>query len=39
VHIQRDPRHAAGRSISGIDRVLGYDFGARRWDVEPAIAA
>lgn len=23
VHIQRDPRHPAGRSLSGIDRVLG----------------
>lgn len=37
VHIQRDPRHPAGRSITGIDRVLGYDFSARRWMLAPAI--
>jgi type IV secretion system protein VirB11 len=25
VHIRRDPQHRAGRSISGIDRILGLD--------------
>jgi type IV secretion system protein VirB11 len=25
VHIRRDPQHPAGRSISGIDRILGLD--------------
>jgi type IV secretion system protein VirB11 len=38
VHIQRDRRHPAGRSITGIDRVLGYDFSARRWQLEPVAA-
>lgn len=36
VHIQRDPRHPAGRSISGIDRVLGYDSSTSKWVMEPA---
>jgi P-type conjugative transfer ATPase TrbB len=35
VHIQRDPSHPAGRSLSGIDRVAGLDKNGR-WLLEPA---
>jgi type IV secretion system protein VirB11 len=34
VHIRRDPSHAAGRSLSGIDRVEGVD-GEGRWRLVP----
>jgi type IV secretion system protein TrbB len=34
VHIQRDPAHPAGRSLSGIDRVVGLDSNGR-WQLEP----
>jgi type IV secretion system protein VirB11 len=34
VHIRRDNRHQAGRSLSGIDRVKGIDVGGR-WLLEP----
>jgi type IV secretion system protein VirB11 len=33
VHVRRDPTHPAGRSLSGIDRVLGRD-GDGRWRLE-----
>ena len=33
VHIRRDKRHPAGRSLSGIDRVKGLDAG--RWLLAP----
>ena len=35
VHIRRDPGHAAGRSLSGIDRVVGWDADGR-WRLEAA---
>lgn len=34
VHIQRDPSHPAGRSLSGIDRIVGLDDG-KRWQLQP----
>ena len=34
VHIRRDKAHAAGRSLSGIDRVVGAD-DSGRWLLEP----
>jgi type IV secretion system protein VirB11 len=34
VHIRRDRQHPSGRSISGIDRVLGVDAGGD-WKLEP----
>ena len=37
VHIRRDPRHPAGRSLSGIDRVMGCDAGGG-WRLESAAA-
>jgi type IV secretion system protein VirB11 len=33
VHIRRDKRHPAGRSLSGIDRVVGID--ASGWRLAP----
>jgi type IV secretion system protein TrbB len=36
VHMQRDPSHPAGRSLSGIDRIAGLD-DAGRWLLEPVI--
>jgi type IV secretion system protein VirB11 len=34
VHIRRDKTHAAGRSLSGLDRVVGAD-DSGRWLLEP----
>ena len=34
VHIQRDPKHRAGRSLSGIDRIVGVD-ALGGWVIEP----
>jgi type IV secretion system protein VirB11 len=34
VHIRRDPQHPAGRSLSGIERVVGLDHDGR-WRLEP----
>jgi type IV secretion system protein TrbB len=34
VHMQRDARHPAGRSLSGIDRIVGLDSDGR-WQLEP----
>jgi type IV secretion system protein VirB11 len=36
VHIRRDSAHPAGRSISGINRVIGLD-AAGGWRLEPIV--
>jgi P-type conjugative transfer ATPase TrbB len=37
VHIKRDPKHPAGRSITGIDRVVGLRSDGA-WHLEPLVA-
>lgn len=37
VHLTLDLRAPAGRRLSGIDRVVGYDRSAERWVLEPLI--
>jgi type IV secretion system protein TrbB len=37
VHIRRDKRHSAGRSLSGIDRVVGTD-ASGGWMLEPLVS-
>jgi len=35
VHLAREPKAPAGYAVKAVNKVCGYDHGARRWHLEP----